>query len=256
MRMRMRMRTAALLAVALGPLLAAENVDIDAGRRLFQEACSACHGQNGGGGHGPSLVDGRRVRGLSDAQLLESIRKGVPGTEMPPSTLPEAQLQQIASFVRSLSAPAIDAPPAGDPAGGREIFFGKGGCAQCHAILGRGGFLGPDLTEAGSNRTASQLRESLLQPNKRIEPGFAAVTVTLTGGQRIEGVAKNYDNYSIVVLDSAGRLHLLAMADTAKIEWRERSLMPDDFARRLSAEETRDLVAFLSRQTVRAGGKK
>ena len=74
--------------------LVASPAMVEAGRRLFQEACSACHGQNGGGGHGPSLVDGRRVNGLDDAQLLQSIQKGIPGTDMPPSPLPEPQLKR------------------------------------------------------------------------------------------------------------------------------------------------------------------
>jgi hypothetical protein len=60
------------------------------------------------GGHGPSLVAGRRVNDLTDAQLLQSIQKGVPGTDMPPSSLPEPQLKQVVAFVKSLGAPAID----------------------------------------------------------------------------------------------------------------------------------------------------
>jgi cytochrome c oxidase cbb3-type subunit 3 len=250
--------TLAGLSVTL--VLAAQNgpaaKDVEEGKRLFQEACSACHGQNGGGGHGPSLVDGRRVNGLDDAQLLQSIRKGVPGTDMPPSTLPEPQIKNVVAFVRSLSAPAIDTVVPGSPEAGSQIFFGKGGCAKCHAIAGRGGYLGPDLTDAGAIRSLSQLRESLLEPNKRITEGFEAVTVTMSDGTQLRGIAKNHDNYSIQLLDPDGKLHLVPQADTAKIEIGNRSLMPDDFARRLSAEETRDVLAFLSRQAVRPREKK
>jgi putative heme-binding domain-containing protein len=228
----------------------------DEGRRLFQEACSACHGQNGGGGHGPSLVDGRRLRGLDDKQLHEAIRNGVRGTDMPPSTLPEPQLKQIMVFVRSLSAPAIDIPAAGNADAGREIFFGSGGCAKCHAIAGHGGFIGPDLTDAGASNSLSQLRESLLDPNKRIADGFEGAVVTLRDGGRIEGIAKNHDKYSVQILDSAGKLHLLDRADVSKVEIRDRSLMPNDFGQRLSEEQTRNLLAFLSKQSIRPRVKK
>lgn len=252
----MRRTLAALVLVASSDLGgASQQPNLAAGQRLFQQACSACHGQNGGGGHGPSLVSARRVRALNDEQLVEAIQKGVPGTDMPPSVLPEPQLKEIAAFVRSLSAPAIEAPPPGDPSAGRAIFFGKGGCANCHAIHGRGGILAPDLTDIGATRTLSQLEESLLQPNKRIVEGYEAVTVTLAGGRRLEGIAKNHDAYSMQMLDTAGRLHLLSGADMLKIEFRERSLMPDDFARRLSSDESRDLLAFLSRLAIRAEGK-
>jgi putative heme-binding domain-containing protein len=175
---------------------------------------------------------------------------------MPPSPLPEPQLKQVVAFVRSLGAPAIETVVPGNPEAGRQIFFGKGGCANCHAIAGHGGFLGPDLTDAGVIRSLSQLRESLLEPNKRIAEGFEAVTVTMRDGTRLNGIAKNHDNYSIQLLDSAGKLHLIARADADKIELGARSLMPDDFARRLSEEERRDVLAFLSRQAVRPREKK
>jgi putative heme-binding domain-containing protein len=260
----MRIILIALLAL---PLVAQKDRDdddrkaisptaIEAGRRLFLEACSACHGQNGGGGHGPSLVEGHQVRQLNDAQLFQSIQKGIPGTDMPPSPLPEPQIRQVLAFVRSLSAPAINTNVPGNAAAGREVFFGKGGCSGCHAIGGRGGFTGPDLTDAGASRTAGQLRESLLEPNKRIAEGFEAVDVTTRDGQRIHGVAKNHDNYSVQILDESGKLHLLARADIAKIEFGTRSLMPDDFAKRLSASEIQDVLAFLSRQSVRERQKK
>ena len=236
--------------------LVAGPATVEAGRRLFQEACSACHGQNGGGGHGPSLVDGRRVNGLTDAQLLQSIQKGVPGTDMPPSSLPEPQLKQVVSFVKSLGAPAIDTVVPGNPEAGRQIFFGQGGCSKCHAIAGHGGFLGPDLTDAGAARSLNQLRESLLEPNKRIAEGFESIAVILRDGTRLRGIAKNHDNYSIQLLDQEGKLHLIARADADKVEIGQRSLMPDDFSRRLSAEQTRDVLAFLSRQSLRPREKK
>src|SRR5262249_23367239 len=154
---------------------------------------------NGGGGHGPSLVGGRRIRGLDDKKMHDAIRNGVRGTDMPPSTLPEAQLKKVVVFVRSLSAPAIDFPPAGNLNAGRESFFGWGGCARGHAMEGRGGFLGPDLTDAGASNSLSQLRESLLDPNKRIADGFEGAVVTLRDGRRIEGIAKNRDKYSVQI---------------------------------------------------------
>jgi quinoprotein glucose dehydrogenase len=105
-------------------------------------------------------------------------------------------------------------------------------------------------------RSLSQLRESLLEPNKRIAEGFEAITVTMRDGTRLKGIAKNRDNYSIQLLDVGGKLHLIARADADKVELGGRSLMPDDFARRLSEEETRDVLAFLSHQSVRPREKK
>ena len=224
---------------------------IDAGRKLFQNSCSACHGPSGGGGHGPSLVEGDRIRSLSDAQLFQSIQKGVPGTDMPPSSFSEAQIQQVAAFVRSLNAPAIESTVPGDPEAGGSLFFGKAGCVSCHMIRGEGGFLGPDLSDAGVHMTLGQMRESLLQPDKRIADGFQGITVVTQTGERIQGIAKNQDNYSLQLVDKQGHLHLLAKTDLKIIELSDHSLMPNDFGTRLSAGEVQNILSYLSRQSVR-----
>src|SRR5215510_12009350 len=101
-----------LLAAALH----AQPDPTEAGRELFAGACAACHGPNGEGGHGPGLADGRRVRRLSDEQLFDSIKQGVPGTDMPPCALPDEQIRRMAAFVRSLSQPAIASVAKGDVA--------------------------------------------------------------------------------------------------------------------------------------------
>jgi cytochrome c oxidase cbb3-type subunit 3 len=224
---------------------------IDAGRKLFQNSCSACHGPSGAGGHGPSLAEGDRIRNLSDAQLLQSIQKGVPGTDMPPSSFSEVQIRQVGAFVRSLSAPAIESSVPGDPEAGRSLFFGKAGCVSCHMIRGEGGLLGPDLSDAGMHMTLGQMRESLLQPDKRIADGFQGITVVTQAGERIEGIAKNQDNYSLQLLDKQGHLHLLAKSELKTIQMSDHSLMPNDFGTRLSPAETQNILSYLSRQLVR-----
>ncbi len=249
-----------LIASLLLPLAAQDDHDdrnaisptaIEAGRHLFLEACSACHGQNGAGGHGPSLIDGQQVRQLSDAQLQQSIQKGVPGTDMPASPLPEPQVRQLVAFVRSLGEPAIRMGVSGDANAGQAVFFGKGQCSHCHAIRGRGGFIGPDLTDAGATHTAAQLRESVLEPSKRVAEGFHGVDLTTGSGEHISGILKNHDNYSVQVLDETGKLHLLVHSDIARIELSSRSLMPANYAERLTGSEIQDVLAFLSQQAIR-----
>jgi hypothetical protein len=77
------------------------------------------------------------------------------------------------------------------------------------------------------------------------------VLLKLDNGQTIEGIAKHYSNYSAEILDKDGKLHLLHGDAIKKVEFKEKSWMPDDYSKRLTPTEIRDLLAFLSRQSDR-----
>lgn len=224
---------------------------IQAGQKLFSAACSPCHGAHGEGGRGPNLADGSIVRRKDAQHLFASIRNGVPGTDMPPFNLPDAQIWQLLDYIYSLSTPAAESHVPGNAESGRAIFFGKGKCGSCHMILGHGGYLGPDLSNAGMSHSWNQLRQALLDASSRSTPGYQGVTVITTTGAQITGIAKYDTNYSLAVLDAGGNLHLLPMQDVRKLTFQKGSLMPDDYQRRLTPDEINDVVAFLSRQSVR-----
>jgi len=236
--------------------LAGQPDSILAGKKLYAASCSGCHGANAEGGRGPNLAEGRQIRRLNDTALFASIKKGVPGTDMPPTNLPDDQIWQVAAFVRDLSAPAYESKLPGNPEAGAEIFFGKGRCAGCHMVRGRGGYPGPDLTDIGALRTVFQLREALLKPSARIADGYEGVTVRLADGSTINGVARNNNNYSIQILDSKGELHLIAKDKVRDTLFRKSSLMPEDYGKRLTSDELANVLAFLGSQSVRPPGER
>jgi hypothetical protein len=75
--------------------------------------------------------------------------------------------------------------------------------------------------------------------------------VTLGNGETIRGVARNTSNYSIQLLDADGELRLLSKSEVAKVDFPKDSWMPANYAERLSRQQVTDLLAFLSRQSVR-----
>ncbi|HYM10758.1 MAG TPA: c-type cytochrome [Bryobacterales bacterium] len=231
--------------------LAGKPEAIAAGKQTFSGACGACHGPGGEGGRGPNLADGSLVREASNKKLFNVIQKGVPGADMPPFPFPDEKIWQLVAYLRSLSAPAFEMNVPGDAEAGEAIFLGKGGCSDCHMLGGRGGFLGPDLSNIGRQRALRQLQQALADPNAHPVDGFRAVTVTAQSGAKISGVAKNNTNYSIQILDATGRLHLLLKKNLREVVWRKKSLMPDDYGKRLKPEETQNVLAFLSRQSMR-----
>lgn len=223
---------------------------VEAGRKLFSASCGACHGATGEGGRGPNLRDGKLIRRSSDFQMFNTIRKGVPGSDMPGANLPDANIWQLVTFVRALGAPAAETIVPGEPSRG-ELVYAKSGCAGCHMISGRGGTLGPDLSNIGAARSYEYLRESVLKPGERISAGYQPVTVKLKDGRTLEGVARNYTNYSFQLMAKDGKLYLLNASDLADAKVDVASLMPADYGERLSKEEMTDLVAYLSKRTLR-----
>src|SRR5262245_25008682 len=179
---------------------------IVAGRERYETACGGCHGATGKGGRGPRLAGVARLKDVTDKKIFETIRQGVQGTPMPPFSLPDTQIWQLVSFVRNLNSTAIDQDASGDSATGETLFFGTASCSMCHMIRGRGGLLGPDLSDIASTRSLDAIQESIKAPSALIEPGYAGVSVVTLKDQRVSGILKNESNYSIQIQDAEGNL--------------------------------------------------
>jgi cytochrome c oxidase cbb3-type subunit 3 len=96
--------------VTIDPRAAAyyDNADaVNTGKRLFgQYNCSGCH-SNGGGGMGPSLMDGAWIYGGRLEQIHQTLVEGRPnGMPTWGGKIPDQQLWQLSAYVRSMSLPA------------------------------------------------------------------------------------------------------------------------------------------------------
>ncbi len=225
---------------------------IAAGAKLYATSCAGCHGPDGSGGRGPNLVRRSLWHPLSDEAIFAAIQKGVPGTDMPPTRLSDEETWNLVAFLHSMIGPASENKVPGDPAAGERIFWSQStGCSNCHSIAGRGGRLGPDLTNIGG-RPLGLIKDAVLKRSRDLSlAGSEGVTVKLKNGQALEGVARNRSNYSLQLVDKSGNLHLLSMSDVSELTVSERSIMPNDYSKRLSRKELDDLLSYLARQTSR-----
>lgn len=230
---------------------------VAAGETLYNQACVACHGSGARGDRAPSLATGTFSHGNADGEIFINIRAGIRGTQMPGfNQFSTDQIWQVVSYLRSLSAP-VAAPTsahetvAGSAAAGRQLFAGKAQCSQCHQVNGVGIAVGPDLSAAGLS-PAQQLQAKITNPNQFIPGrgrGFRArpstVTARLDNGQELRGIQKGQDSFSILMVDTAGKYHSLEKSRLAALHIDPRSLMPDDYSKRLTATEIQDIVAYL-----------
>ena len=232
-------------------------VAIAAGAKLYNQSCGGCHGPDGVGGRGPNLVRQLQSHQLKDDELFAAIRNGVPGTDMPPTSLSDDDTWKLTAYIRALTGPASDSRVPGDPVAGESLYWGeKAGCGGCHAILGKGSRMGPDLSNIGGSRPLAYIRQAIVPAKNDPSRNFAlygkeGVTVTLKSGQIVKGIARNRSNYSLQVVDTKGELHLIRMADVKALAILSHSLIPEDYDTRLTAAELRDLLAYLAKQSIR-----
>ena len=77
---------------------------VAAGQKVFNSTCVACHGEGATGGRGPALNTGRFSHGAGDYDLFQTIRSGVPGTQMPSfAALPADDVWRAVTYIKSLA---------------------------------------------------------------------------------------------------------------------------------------------------------
>lgn len=227
--------------------------DVENGSRLYAAQCAQCHGPTGDTVPGVDLRRGQFTSASSDEDLARAIVMGVPGAGMPPFALQPPELTGIIAFIRAGLDVAATAVRVGHPERGRELFEGKGGCAACHRVGGRGPRLAPDLSDIGAIRSPAALQRSVLDPNSAMLPINRPIRLVTRDGKIIEGRRLNEDTYTIQLMAAppAGsgatdgeRLVSIAKADLRDYDVATTSPMPA-YRDRLDAGEISDLVAYL-----------
>jgi len=267
-----RVHLAVLLAVLLAPfLLSAQEANpfasdpqaAVAGESQFRANCAFCHGLGArGGGRGPDLTRAQKRHGNADADLFRTINDGVPGTAMPQNGttgqgvgMTAEEIWQVISYIRSVEKRA-SAAPAGDAERGDNLFHGSAGCSTCHMVQGKGGRLGPELTNIAMARSTGALIESVREPSKNLATGlientkefpqeYETVVVVTADGKQYNGVALNEDNFSVQMVDMQQQIHLFEKGKLRSFQKSRESLMPPYDERALSSQDLNDILAYL-----------
>ena len=226
--------------------------DPAAGKAVFEGKgqCLSCHQVNGQGQPvGPDLssVGSGSAQSL-EAEILNPNQQAAAG----------GGRAGTAGGARAGGARAGNPDQPGAAAGGRAVAAGgaQGGAAGG----GRAGAVGGGTTNptqpgadggrgGGRGAAAGGGRFGGRGGFRRGPP--VTLIVKTADGHEFRGVRKSEDAFSLQMVDTSGQLHLFDKAKLAEVRVENRSLMPADYAQRLSTAEVRDLVAYLKTLTSR-----
>jgi putative heme-binding domain-containing protein len=131
----------------------------------------------------------------------------------------------------------------GDPRRGQVVF--RNLCAQCHAIYGEGGKVGPDLT-ANGRASFEQLLSNVFDPSLVIGPAYQVTTVVTKDGRNLTGLIAEDNEQRIVVRMPGEGEESVARSNVKYTRLSRLSMMPEGIEEALDKKELADLFAFLA----------
>lgn len=203
------------------------------------------------------------------AYIVKGFKNEMPLVYQPPISLSPDEVKAVISYLQSqggeVDIAAIKLPPeikavsaeeavpwepymAGDPAAGESLFFdleSNAGCAKCHTVNGKGGTVGPELTNVAGTRTPQFIVQSILNPSAEIASGFEPMLVITKDGRYLSGVLQKEDAATIALADSNAQIITIPKGEVASKAPQKTSIMPGNLAEILTMEEFHHLLAYV-----------
>jgi len=133
----------------------------------------------------------------------------------------------------------------GDLGRGREIFFGKARCSDCHRQEGQGKALGPDLVASAARYGREQLLEHIIRPSQLIAPEFRTVSVMLDDFEELSGMIRESNDDELILVDATLTEHRISRSKIIQLDESSLSSMLQGMLATLTAQEAADLLAWL-----------
>ena len=188
-----------------------------------------------------SLVDAVKQRAVAmaadhpDASVRVLFEKYLPKESIAPRLGDEVKAETILAL-------------EGNAKKGEQIFnlSSAAQCRRCHAVDGRGGKIGPELTKIGAKYERGAMLETILQPSKAVAPEYTANLIVTTEGQTYIGFVTDDPSGKKLIRTAEGGQFLINPSSIDVLQKQDKSLMPELVLKDISAQDAADLLAYLS----------
>ncbi len=159
--------------------------------------------------------------------------------------LAQLSAEKTALIARYRDELTADVIATGDLSHGRLLW--QHSCAKCHRLFGEGGTTAPDITGA-QRSNLNYLLENIIDPSAQVSKNFHMSVLALVDGRILNGIVLEETEQTLVLQTPTERMVLLH-DDIDERRETELSLMPEGQLDRMSADEVRDLIAYLMSPT-------
>ena len=211
---------------------------------------------------GPSLVQDA-VRQRSNEELIETISKGRAEGGMPSfgGGMSQTEILILVGHIRTLQGmdsgplmPAVSGENAerelpAEFVRGESLFFGKARCAECHAVLRRGGRTAPRLTNIEKRLDREQILTAIREPSASVKNNYKLWEVVTRDGETIRAWARTNmtPEGSVQLYNEEQTLWTTYFfEDLQSHRTLEESRMPAGLLDKLTEQEIEDLMIFLT----------
>lgn len=215
------------------------------------------------GAHGPAMrlaiLNALLGRDAWTQGLLDAVETGA----VSPNDVPTATRDRLAKhhdpairdraatllpLVRSADRGAVVARYAmvetlqGDGAKGAAIY--QAVCSSCHAYLGQGHEVGPNINTF-RKKSVQDFLVAILDPNAVVEPRYGAYIVQTRDGRMLSGVIGSETSAALVLAQPGGARETILRSDIVSLHGSPLSLMPEGLEQALTPQDMANLIAFL-----------
>jgi putative heme-binding domain-containing protein len=135
---------------------------------------------------------------------------------------------------------------SGNPVRGSEVFrSAQLACTSCHSVDGTPGKVGPVLAALGTAQSLESITGAIVAPQKEVKEGFMATEIVTRDGTTYQGYLRGETPDAMTLADHLSGQTVVLPKTTITVFRQLGSLMPEGLVDTLSAEDLRDLIAYL-----------